>query len=922
MSGLLGSVLVFASLTPANAVEQVPNFDGVVGSDTSSIAPPTDPDIAAATREAVASGEAQVVEAVTTPTELLTALPDGTMQMEISTVPVRSERSEGEWVPVDTNLVLRDGWWEPRDSAAPVRFSSGGSDSLTQVRTDGGEWLTETWQHGPLPAPIIDGRTATYPSVFPDVDLKLAATDIGMTSVYVVKTPEAAANRELSDLAIELQGADIRRESTGEYTAETATGNTITASSPLWWDSSGGGTAEGPGLTASAMGVEHSHDTDSITLDIAATVEGAAPSYPVFIDPDWSVTQNAAWYTDDGWPTQPYLNQDPLRMGRYRNTNGDAFFEFNIRALAGKQILDAQLSTTQTAVMAWPNNPVRLRLFGHQDAGFNRNQQNNNLWGPQMGPSQSPGTWGGPAVTVGWGVTDGVRARVGGEWVQFGLSAEDPNASQSRRHFSRSAKLTVSFNTPPDAPTSPQIDSPQRSCGTASAPAAVSGSDVVVSVNQTDPDGGNVDTNFHLFNGALTSHLQSKYPGLQAAGRRSVTFTGLAEGTYAWYARGSDWMIDGNGTTPWCYFTVDNTAPPAPGVTTSATSFKVGTALNVSLTSSADAAGYQYWLSYAAPTASVPPSPVGVSRTTPLPDCSQRQGSTRFKCATGTTAVTISVAPVDALSTLYVSAYDKSGNVSAARALPLFTSAGTPAARDNKVDSGHAWLTTSMIDPLPTVIPDSNASLGSAAIDLRLPDDGSSWQAVTELKPGYTVPVLHPHEPPEAWMQMGTDNAAVNTSDSFSISMWLKGSFNEYQATQRIASHWASGSDFELKLQDGKLQFCRNGTAATGEAALVRNCVIAPNQIVKDQWIQVTGVWDRVNQQLRLIVGSSASPLAVQPNLKGSNETWAAPGSLMIGPGPTSQRFAGLIANPVVVPGVLDSRQLAALAAFASPFTS
>lgn len=887
--------------------------------DADEVEPEIEAGIAAARDEAAASNAAVVVDELTTPTEQTTALPDGSMGYEVSTVPVRAERSEGGWVPINTDLVLRDGWWEPQDSARPVRFSAGGSDALTQIKTEGGEWLIETWAHGILPAPVIEGRTATYPNVFDDVDLRLTATELGMASVYIVRTPEAAARQELSDLAVELEGADITREPTGEYTAETGTGDTITASSPLWWDSSAGGTAEGPGLTAGARGVEHTHDETAISLDVAATVEGASPQYPVFIDPDWNTGQNAGWYTDDAYPDEHYLNVDTLRMGRYGQYNGDAFFEFKIKALAGKQIISARMSTTQVALAAWPNSPVRVRLFGHQAAGFNRYEQKD-LWGPQQGSAQSPGTLDEPRVTVGWNVTAGMKTSVGSEWVQFGLSAADPDAP-SRRHFSRSATLTVQYNSPPNTPTAPRIDSPQRSCGTQSAPAAVAGSSVVVSVDQKDPDAGNVGTKFYLYNSSLTTRLATRSSDSLAQGRRSVTFAGLGAGTYAWYARGNDGNIVGTGQSTSCYFTVDNTPPPAPGVTTTATSFVVGKAVTVSLTSTADAAGYQYWVDYVAPTASVPPSPVAVSRTTALPNCSQRVGATRFKCASGTTAVTVYVAPVDALSTLYVSAYDKSGNVSPAKALPLFTATGTPAARDTRINSGHAWTTTSMIDPLPTVIPDSNTALGSAALDLYLPDSSASWQEVTELRPGYTVPVLHPHEPPDPSEQMRTSTAAVNTSDSFSVSMWIKGSFNEYQPTQIIASHWASGSSFDLKLQSGRFQFCRRGTYATGETSPVSSCVTAPDQIVKDQWVQVTGVWDRINQQLRLVVGNAATPLAVEPNVKGSSETWAAPGSFLLGPGPTSLRFAGLVANPVVVPGVIDSRQLASLGAFTSPFT-
>jgi len=793
---------------------------------------------------------------------------------------------------------------------------------LDQVRTSNGEWLTETWAHGDLPTPSIEGSTATYSEVLDGVDLKLTATELGMASVYVVKSAEAAANEALAEKQVRLEGAEIMRESSGAFTAESAGGDSVTASLPLWWDSSDGGSAAGPGNAMSAQPVDHSSNDTEIKLDIAGTLESQDPTYPVFVDPDWTSAPVNTWHTEAAYPNVSYLSasvSDVLMVGRYEQYRANMFMEFGIGALAGKQILSAQLSTTQVAIRAWPNSPLQVRLFGPQAAGFTWNQQNHGLWGPVL-DTQSPGTWGGPAVTVGWNVTAGVQARAGQSTVQFGFAPQFED-QWSRRHFSRSATLIVNYNTPPNAPTAPQIDSPQRTCGTASAPAAVSGSQVVVSVHQTDPDGGNVDDNFYLFNASQTIMLQNKAPGLLAQGRRSVTWTGLSEGTYAWYARGSDWKIDGNGTSPWCYFKVDNTAPPAPTVTTTATSFKVGQPLTVNLASTADSAGYQFWLAYAAPVSPAPASPVSVSRTAPLPDCSKQEGGTRFKCANGTSAVAITVAPVDATSTLYVSAYDKSGNVSPAKALPLFVAAGTPASRDTRVDSGHAWMTTSMMDPLPTTIDDYNSSLGSAAVSLTLPNDGASWQTVSELRPGYNVPVLYAHEPPDPSMAMKTSGAAVNTSESFTVSMWVLGGFNSYQPTQIIASHWGAGSGFDLYIQNGKFQFCRTGTYATGETAPINSCVTAPTQLVKNQWVQVTGVWDRINRQLRLVIGDSAVPVAVVANVKGSTETWSAPGGFQVGPAPTSWRFSGLIANPVVVPGVLDSRQLGSLASFDTPFS-
>lgn len=908
-SGIAGAIcgllLVAASVHPASAADAPlqPTGNGLEARSASS--------------SAKELGKPVVVLSETTPTERLVALPDGTMQYEVSSVPVRALDDSGQWVDVDPDLVQDGGWWEPAASATPVRFSSGGSDALSQVRTPGGEWITERWPHGTLPEPEIHGPTATYEEVFPGVDLKLTATNVGMASVYVVKTPSAAKNDVLDDLHVEIEGAEISKESSGAFTAETASGDSVTASSPLWWDSSDGGDYLEPGYASAPMPVSHEHTDSGIRLDVGATIESKKPTYPIFIDPDWSANPNAAWYTDLAYPNQSYLNASTLRFGKYAQYNSRVFFEFGISALLGKQIIQARLNTTQLQMAASPNSPLQVRLFGYQAPGFTWNQQNNALWGSVL-DTKDPGS--GSGVAVGWNVTAGVQSKVAGSAsaVQFGLYPQDPNA-QSRRHFSNAATLIVTYNTAPSTPTSPKIDSPDRACGTSTAPALVSGASVVVSVDQRDPDAGNVDNNFYLASAPSLSALQNKAPGMLAQGRRSVTFSGLADGAYAWRARGSDHLLDSVSYSAWCYFNVDNQAPAAPTVTTTATSFIVGQPLNASLSSTPDAAGYQYWLAYSGSTSPAQPAPVAVSRTAPLPDCQKRDSGTRFACATGSTPISISVAPVDALSTLWVAAYDKAGNVSTATPLPLFTSVGTPAARDPRVDTGHAWMTTSMIDPLPAEIEDSGQI---SPLTLFLPADSATWQSVTELRPGFTVPVLQPHEPPYAGDAMMTPGQAVNAQESFSLGMWVKPVNTTAPATQYIAMQYGSNRNVSLHLQGGKYQFCITSTPGSGDVAtLVSNCVTSPTNAVTGEWVHLTGIWDSVNQQLRLDVGDSSSPVGVTPHKLSTATGTYSPGEFTIGPPPTSLRFTGLVANPVVVPGVMDSRQLGSLVGFSTPFT-
>lgn len=859
--------------------------------------------VSSAASAARATGEPVPVVGMITPTEQTLAMPDGTMRYEASSVPVRVERG-GDWVPVDTTLASTGEWFEPIASAAPVRFSSGGTDRLAQVQAESGEWITEIWPYGILPTPAVEGDTATYSEVLPGVDLKMVATKTGQASIYVVKTEEAAQSAKLDGLHVVVENAELSADSTGTVTAETGDESSIVAGQPLWWDSSEGGTYREPGGEAPPLPVTHDVGADRVLLDVGDSVtkhekRDGDVVYPIFVDPDWSSGITASWYTDAAYPNQSYLSagaSDVLRVGIYQQYRSDMFFQFPIGALAGKVVTSARLNTTQLAVASSGAGAIQVHTYGIKPTGFTWAQEQ--AWnaagtGGWSAPLQAP--WYGPGLgsapmAVGWNVTSGVQAKVGASAIQFAFTYTNANLP-SRRHYSRAATLIVSYNTLPNTPTAPSFTSPSRACGTAAAPAAVGQTDVAVAVNQTDPDGGSVGTNFYLAKaGDLGVLVQTLGSGLAAGGTKTVTFTGLVDGeTYAWRGRGQDTTHHGTGYSEWCYFTVDTTKPAVPVVEApTGASYAVGTGVPLSVTGAADVAGYVYWVTPTQLVAPAPPVPADgtVSVAAALPNCATTvTNSVRWACKTGSGATTVTVAPVDSLSTVWVSAYDKAGNQSAPTGHPLYPggNTGTPATAAN-LDAGHAWQLTTMSSPLPEAIPDSNPWIGANAIDLMIPATAST--TTTDL-PDFPVasPVLSTNVA-TAGYEITALAAPVDASKSFSFSLWVKPA-HVAPTSQIIAIQRGQGiGTMQLQITStGKYAFCLGEQYVNmSNTARDNNCVTG-GTVLPSTWQMVTGIWDAANQQLRLHIGNSITPVAVNSHVNGSGDR-SANGSLMFAPGP------------------------------------
>nr|WP_202523942.1 ricin-type beta-trefoil lectin domain protein [Kitasatospora sp. SID7827] len=280
--------------------------------------------IRSALQRAKETGKQVRIDSMTDETTEVFADADGrTLYSEAHAQDVRTKRN-GSWQTLDPSLRANaDGTVTPALTGSDLVLSGGGSGPLARITTADGASMAISAPF-PLPKPTLDGATATYASVLPDVDLRVTARpDGGWRDVIVVRTARAAADPRLKSLRFALQAVGVKAgtDEAGNVSFKDAQGKTrFHAPTPFQWDSStapapapllksdggqtksqfaapgatepqdqaGVSTTERPGAAAkvSAIAVAAGESELVLTPDPATFGQGAGPWY---LDPEISV---------------------------------------------------------------------------------------------------------------------------------------------------------------------------------------------------------------------------------------------------------------------------------------------------------------------------------------------------------------------------------------------------------------------------------------------------------------------------------------------------------------------------------------------------------------------------------------------------------------------------------------------------------
>ncbi|MEU3104855.1 LamG-like jellyroll fold domain-containing protein [Streptomyces griseoflavus] len=854
------------------------------------------------------------------------ATPDGQLQAREYLRPVWT-RDRGGWVRIDTDLTAtKEGAIAPKASATDLEFSGGGESPLVRMRRAGRE-LSLTWPT-PLPKPTVEGPEATYPSVLPGVDLRMTAQEDGFTQLLVVKSAEAAASPELTQvrLALQTQGLSVEETNEGGLHAldKGSDAPVFEAPRPVMWDSSPGEAPAGAEPDRTAQDAESAvvQNTAAATTGLAGESPGAGESgklapvgvevpdgqnelvltpdaemlkgedttYPVFIDPQWYSPKASAWtMVSKYWASSPQwkFNGDSDSGMGYCNWNyckpNDTkrlFYRLPVSKFAGRSILSAEFVVRNTWSASCSARGVQLWRTKDISSSTTWNSQNSSgFWIDHLQTSSfAYGHDGCAAKDAEFNVKSAVQQAANGKWstMTFGLRASSETDGYGWKRFSDDAFLRVEYNRPP-----PQVKMSQLTmeyggaCKSHSAPARIRTLGKLYADNVTDPDGDTVAVQFQAKwdsgdGKGLIVRWSPKLTSYKKSGSNfSITMPSVpANKTAHWYVRSHD----GAQYSPWsttgdptaCYFVYDTAVPRAPAV--SSGEYPASDPDNPE-DPWYDGVGKYGFFDIKAADTDVTKYWFGIN--------SDPTSKNSFTTTSGA-AKTAPVLPAKpGLNFFTAQAFDAAGNGSEVRTYQFRVKAGQPERATWQFDEGAGATQAVGSAGARTAMLHGNATMGAEGKKgTALHVDGASGYAATDIP-------------------------TVNTANGFSVSAWVKLDEMPTDAAVVAAQPGNHSPGFELYYSLGYNRWVFNQyTSDTPGASIARAMAPQAGGVSAGDWTHLVGVYSGGDKELRLYVNGTlagATPYTT---------AWDARRGLQIG----AANLNGRVTN--YFPGTIDELRL------------
>ena len=359
-----------------------------------------------------------------------------------------------------------NGDWATAATTVTSTFSGGGSGAAAKV--DAGGLSTGFGFGAKLPAPDIDGSTATYRNVLPDIDLIEVAGDDGFSLSLRLRT---RPTRPVTfTLPLKLTGLTATQDpATGALTLTDGSGTPVfRTAQPIMYDGARDPHSDEP-LHSAVVDTQLINDKSGSRIVVTpdwSFLSDPDVTYPVTIDPDATLDEVHYTFTSSEFSTTSYWDNTItengttgiLHVGTY-NSGTDrnrGYYRFNTSTIVGHTITSATFRAKET--WAWSCNAREVDVYEPND-----NVTSSTTWATQPGlgtkldaVSVAKG-WSSscPAGTVDFDVTSAVKGwanDASGAKTLSLVAADNFDNYYWKKFAGSSGKVLVNFANVPTAP--------------------------------------------------------------------------------------------------------------------------------------------------------------------------------------------------------------------------------------------------------------------------------------------------------------------------------------------------------------------------------------------------------------------------------------------------------------------------------------
>ena len=505
---------------------------------------------------------------------------DGTFTTETTAEPVRAQKADGSWAPIDTGLVKDGKGVHPGLALGSVAFSPGGATAPLASLSDGSGSLQVSWP-GVLPAPTLAGDTATYASVQPNTDLIVRATRRGYEDSVVLRTAPTLSQQSFR-FGLKTSGWVASANDRGMVTLTSAAGAKAAVMAPSRMfdahrDPLSGEPDRFGAVTTQLVTAKDGSQQLVLTPDPKFLADPTT-TYPVAIDPDVHLGEaNDMWVASNSTGGS---GSSELRVGYYSGNAAThrSFVKFSQAPISAKHVISATLSLyqwyTPTGCTA-KNSRIYALSAGFDDSTTWTTQ-------PGAGPTlyaQSNAVYGATGCTSWWNtydVTSLAAGWAGGTIANYGLlvrSGTESDTSAWWRFYGQTngtnvPTLAVSYNSYPTVGVRSTV--PSTPCATGSGRPFENNVRPRLNGIFSDADGGTVKGSFEVWpqggSSAFNSGTSLTWTPPGTVNGWTMTSSLTNNSSYQWRVRGWDGTDYSTAWSSWCEFTVDNVAPGAPTI--------------------------------------------------------------------------------------------------------------------------------------------------------------------------------------------------------------------------------------------------------------------------------------------------------------------------------------------------------------------